>query len=77
MWKIVLKVQIEYLLLPLVLAGSFIEGLYLAIEVIETYPKDVLDADTRNLILEPLVKVVLDQEKPLLDVIGPHERLTR
>ncbi|WP_421869251.1 hypothetical protein [Marinoscillum sp.] len=54
----------------LVLAGSFIEGLYLAIEVIETYPKDVLDADTRNLILEPLVKVVLDQEKPLLDVIG-------
>ncbi len=54
----------------LILAGSFIEGLYLAVEVIETYPKDVLDEDTRNLILEPLVKVVLDQEKPLLDVIG-------
>ena len=54
----------------LILAGSFIEGLYLAVEVIETYPKDVLDEDTRNLILEPMVKVVLDQEKPLLDVIG-------
>ena len=54
----------------LILSGSFIEGLYLAIEVIETYPTDVLDEDTRNLILEPLVKVVLDQEKPLLDVIG-------
>ena len=54
----------------LILAGSFIEGLYLAVEVIETYPKDVLDEDTRNLILEPLVKVVLEQEKPLLDVIS-------
>ncbi len=54
----------------LILAGSFVEGLYLAVEVIETYPTDVLDEETRNLILEPLVKVVLDQEKPLLDVIG-------
>lgn len=54
----------------LILAGSFIEGLYLAVEVIETYPTDVLDEQTRNLILEPLVKVVINQEKPLLDVIG-------
>lgn len=54
----------------LILSGSFIEGLYLAIEVIDTYPTDVLDEETRNLILEPLVKVVLDQEKPLLDVIA-------
>ncbi|MFT4833921.1 MAG: hypothetical protein ACI83W_000606 [Marinoscillum sp.] len=54
----------------LILTGSFIEGLYLAVKVIETYPTDILDVDTRNLILEPMVKVVLDQRKPLLDVIS-------
>ncbi|MEQ8470467.1 MAG: hypothetical protein RIC35_04745 [Marinoscillum sp.] len=54
----------------LILTGSFIEGLYLAVEVIETYPTDVLDEDTRNLILEPMFKVVLDQKKPLVDVIA-------
>jgi predicted Zn-dependent protease with MMP-like domain len=40
------------------------------VKVIETYPTDILDEDIRNLILEPLVKVVLDQKKPLLDVIA-------
>lgn len=54
----------------LILTGSFIEGLYLAVMVIETYPTDILDEANRNLILEPLVKVVLDQKKPLLDVIA-------
>jgi hypothetical protein len=54
----------------LVISGSFVEGLYLAVKVIETYPTDILDEDIRNLILEPLVKVVLDQKEPLLDVIA-------
>ncbi|RED97940.1 hypothetical protein [Marinoscillum furvescens] len=54
----------------LVLTGSFVEGLHLAVRVIETYPTDVLDEENRNLILEPMVKVVLDQKKPLLDVIA-------
>ncbi|MEQ8548573.1 MAG: hypothetical protein RIC03_11725 [Cyclobacteriaceae bacterium] len=54
----------------LVISGSFVEGLYLAVKVIETYPTDILDEDTRNLILEPLVSVVLDQKQPLLDVIA-------
>ncbi|MFY0606935.1 MAG: hypothetical protein JXR10_09475 [Cyclobacteriaceae bacterium] len=53
----------------LILTGSFVEGLYLAVKVIETYPTDILDEQTRNLILEPMVKVVLDQKKPLMDVI--------
>ena len=54
----------------LVLTGSFVEGLYLATMVIEKYPKDILDAETRNLILEPLIRIVIDQKKPLLDVIA-------
>ena len=62
----------------LVLTGSFIEGLYLAVKVIETYPTDVLDEANRNLILEPLVRIVLDQEQPLIDIIKllkdiPHD----
>ena len=53
----------------MVLSGSFIEGLYLAVKVIEDYPTDILDEETRNLILEPLVRVILDQEKPLIQII--------
>lgn len=61
----------------LVLTGSFVEGLYLATKVIETYPDDLLDEQTRNLILEPMVRVVLDQKKPLMDVLGLLNDLPR
>ncbi len=54
----------------LVLTGSFVEGLYLATKVIETYPKDILDEEMRNVILEPMVRIVLNQKKPLIDIIG-------
>lgn len=53
----------------LILAGSFVEGLYIACALIENYPQDILPADQRNLILVPLVRVVLMQEKPLDDLI--------
>ncbi|MBK6267108.1 hypothetical protein JKA74_18835 [Marivirga sp. S37H4] len=53
----------------LLLAGSFIEGLYIATALIENYPSDILPEDTRNLILIPLVKVIIDQEEPLKDLI--------
>lgn len=54
----------------LVVSGSFAEGLYLAVKVVEEYPTDVLDEQTRNLILEPMVRVILEQEDPLNDIIG-------
>lgn len=53
----------------LLLAGSFIEGLYVATALIENYPEDVLPEDTRSLILIPLVDVVINQEKPVNDLI--------
>ncbi len=53
----------------LVLAGSFVEGLYISTMVVETYPEDLLPEESRNLILEPLIKIVLDQKQPLLDLI--------
>ncbi len=45
------------------LAGFYIEGLYNMLEVIEAYPKDILPDDQRFLILMPLAKSVLAQEK--------------
>jgi hypothetical protein len=57
----------------LVLTGSFIEGLYIAIEVLLTYPEDQINAETRDKILEPLVKLILEQEPALIDIIQMME----
>ncbi len=51
------------------LAGSFVEGLYISTQVIATYPDDLLPEASRNLILEPLVKIVIDQKKTLDDLL--------
>ena len=58
----------------MVLTGSFIEGLYISTELVRTYPHD-LPEDARNLILIPLVRVILDQEKPLGDLIKLMESI--
>ncbi len=54
----------------MLLAGSFIEGLYIATALIENYPDDVLPDDAKTLILIPLVDVVLKQEEPVIDLIA-------
>lgn len=56
-------------LAALIITGSFIEGLYISTELIETYPKDILPEDSRNLVLTPLIRVVLEQQKSLEDLI--------
>ncbi len=55
-------------LASLIISGSFIEGLYISTELIETYPKDILPEDSRNLVLTPLIRVVLEQEKSVEDL---------
>ncbi|WMN07774.1 hypothetical protein QYS48_29830 [Marivirga arenosa] len=52
----------------LLLAGSFIEGLYIATALVENYPNELPD-DARALILVPLVDVIIKQEEPLVDLI--------
>ena len=54
----------------LVLSGSFVEGLYLIIGIVEDYSGSGLSEQEKNEKLQPLVKLILDQEKPLKDVIG-------
>lgn len=52
----------------LVLTGSFTEALYIASSLVKNYPRDVLTEENRKLILIPLVRLILDQEKPLNDL---------
>ncbi len=54
----------------LVIAGTFIEGLYIATQIVDSYPKDMLSSDDRNLILTPLIRVVLEQETALGNMIS-------
>ncbi|MFY0626887.1 MAG: hypothetical protein JXR07_11355 [Reichenbachiella sp.] len=56
-------------MVAMVLSGSYIEGLYLSCMVLETYPEDLLPEAQKNLILEPLVRVIIDQRKSLDDII--------
>ncbi|MEX1238409.1 MAG: hypothetical protein WEB30_01780 [Cyclobacteriaceae bacterium] len=53
----------------LVVAGGFIEGLYIATGLIRTYPKDILPEDSRNVVLTPLMKVILDQKKSVSEMV--------
>ena len=54
----------------LVVAGTFIEGLYISTQLISRYPKDILPDDSRILVLTPLIRLILDQQKPLEDMIS-------
>ena len=53
----------------LMLAGTFIEGLYLSTAIIENFPKDMLPEQARQSLLVPVVKIVVDEEKTLGDLI--------
>lgn len=53
----------------LLITGSFIEGLYISTELIKTYPRDLLPDDSRNLVLTPLMRVILEQETALGDLL--------
>jgi hypothetical protein len=53
----------------LVVAGSFIEGLYIATGLVKSYPRNILPDDNRNVVLTPLIRVVLDQKAAVSEVI--------
>lgn len=52
----------------MVLAGTFIEGLSISTQLIATYPVD-LPEEAKNLILTPIINMILEQDKPLGDLI--------
>lgn len=53
----------------LMLAGTFIEGLYLSTAIVKNFPKDMLPDEARQSLLVPVVKIVVDEEKTLGDLI--------
>ena len=53
----------------LMIGGTFIEALYIATQIIDTYPKDLLPDDLRMQVLSPLVSMLVDQRESLKDVI--------
>lgn len=57
-------------LAALLLSGSFIEGLYISTGLIKSYPKDLLPEDSRNLVLTPLMRVILEQEKSVDELVA-------
>ncbi len=56
-------------LAALVVAGSFIEGLYISTGLVNSYPKDVLPANVRDNILTPVIQVILNQKKSVSDLL--------
>ena len=56
-------------LAALMVTGSFVEGLSISTGLIKTYPKNLLPNDQRNLILTPLVRVILEQEKSVDELV--------
>jgi hypothetical protein len=53
----------------MVIAGSFIEGLYISTGVIKSYPRNILPDDKRNLVLTPIMRIILEQKKSVSDLI--------
>ena len=54
----------------LMLAGSWVEGMYISTMIVNTYPSEGLSDEDVNLILEPLVQVVLKQKTSLNDLMS-------
>ncbi len=50
-------------LAALMITGSFVEGLSISTGLVKSYPKNLLKDDQRNLILTPIMRVILQQEK--------------
>ena len=54
----------------LVVSGSFIEGLYISTQLVKSYPKNILPEDSRNLILTPIMRVILEQKKAVSELVN-------
>ena len=52
----------------LLVTGSFVESLYISTGIIKSYPKNILPDDTRNLVLTPLIRIIIDQKKSVGEV---------
>lgn len=61
----------------LIFTGTFVEGLHVATQLVATYPKDLLPEDAKNEVLIDIVRLILDQEKALGDLIKALQGLNK
>lgn len=59
----------------LIISGTFVEGLYVATQIIDTYPKDILADDQRMTVLTPLIRLLVKQESALDDMVSLLENV--
>jgi hypothetical protein len=59
----------------MVMSGTFIESLYIATQIIDTYPKDMLSDDMRLNVLSPMVQMLAKQKESLGDVVDLLESI--
>lgn len=67
--EVFLKDDSRNKLSAMIVAGSFIEGLYISTGLIATYPKNLLPDDKRIQVLTPLTRVVLEQKKSVSELL--------
>lgn len=61
----------------MIFTGSFVEGLYIATQLVDSYPKDILPEEVKNEILVNLVRKITEQDKPLSELITALESLDK
>ena len=53
----------------LIFTGTFMEGLYIATQIVDSYPDDILPKDAKNEVLMGLVRIITEQDKPLGELL--------
>ncbi len=61
----------------LIFTGSFIEGLYISTQIVDTYPDDLLPEDVKDEVLLGLVRIITEQDKPLQDLLKALKSLDK
>jgi hypothetical protein len=52
----------------LLVAGAFVESLYISTGIVKSYPKNLLPEDKKNLVLTPLMRIIIDQKESVSEV---------
>jgi len=66
---VILKSQDRGDIAAMLTVGSFTEGLYISTQLIAQYPEDIFSEEQKYTVLTPLIRVILEQEKSLDDLI--------
>jgi hypothetical protein len=72
-----LKANEQASIAALVFAGVFVEGLFVATQIVDNYPDDILPKDDKLRILVNMVQLITKQDKPLNDLVKALKSLKK